>query len=77
MSKANSTIINDHDKTEKVFQDIEIQPMEMDSSTLKESEIEIRLAMTAEERIESHEHALQLFNDMTNAGIEFYKNKVS
>ncbi len=56
----------------------EMEQMGSTARTLLESDIELRLAMTVEERINAHEDALRLFNDLACAGIEFHKsNKVS
>lgn len=41
---------------------------EIVSTKLLESAIELKLAMSFEERIEAHENALQLLNDLKLAG---------
>lgn len=56
----------------------EMEQLESNARTLLESDVELRLAMTVEERVYAHEDALRLFNDMAGAGVEFHKsNKVS
>lgn len=42
----------------------------IDSKKLLDSAIELNLALTFEERIEAHENALQLLNDLKFAGEE-------
>ena len=39
-----------------------------DAASLQESAIEERLALTVEQRIEAHENARQLYEDLLNAG---------
>lgn len=44
--------------------------LDNDSTELLESAIELKLAMSYEERIEAHENALRLLNDLKQAGEE-------